>query len=176
MVCFTHWTKNLDTGFWYPAKIEDILEKVATNKYFSRIDLRSAYHRLALHPDDYKLTAFEACGRIFEWTRLPFGCTNAVAIFQRTIDYFISRNGLKNTYSFLDDIIIGGRTRQERDESLGAFKKAAATHCLQMNDSKCAYSQETIDFLGHTIHDGKMKSDVRRVSSLLEFPNPTNLT
>ena len=160
----------------YPsARIEDILEKVATNKIFSRIDLRSAYHQLALHPDDYKLTAFEACGRLFEWTRLPFGCTNAVAIFQRTMDYLISANSLKNTYSYLDDIIIGGRTKREHDENLAAFKKAAAAHGLQTNDGKCAYSQETIDFLGHTIHDGTMKPDARRVSPLLDFPNPKNL-
>ena len=160
----------------YPsARIESILDKVAVNKIFSRIDLRSAYHQLALHPDDYNLTAFEACGKLYEWTRLPFGCTNAVAIFQRTMDHFITTNDLKNTYAYLDDIIIGGRTKQEHDENLAAFKKAAAIHGLQANDEKCAYSQESIDFLGHTIRDGTMKPDTNRVTSLLDFPNPKNL-
>ena len=160
----------------YPAaRIDDILDQVAVNKLFSRIDLRSAYHQVALHPEDYKLTAFEACGKLYEFKRLPFGCTNAVAIFQRTMDNFIADNNLQHTYAYLDDIIIGGRTKEEHDRNLEAFQKAALTYGLQINNEKCAYSQLEINFLGHTIQSGTFKPDRERVDSLLNFPTPRNL-
>jgi transposase InsO family protein len=161
----------------YPsARIDVVLEKIAVNRFFSTIDLRSAYHQVALHPDDYSLTAFEACGKLYEFKRLPFGCRNAVAIFQRTMDNFISANGLTNTYAYLDDIIIGGRSKEEHDHNLAAFQKAAASFGLQINDSKCAYSQQQINFLGHNIQNGTFRPDTRRVESLLNFPEPRNIT
>lgn len=66
----------------YPIeRIDDILFKIAQNKNFSKIDLKSAYHQVKLHPEDIPLTAFEAGGQLYEFLRLPFGCTNAVPIF-----------------------------------------------------------------------------------------------
>lgn len=108
----------------YPsARIDTMLEKVAVNRFFSTIGLRSAYHQVSLHPDDYKLTAFEACGKLYEFKRLPFWCKNAVAIFQRTMDNFISANNPTNTYAYLDDIIIGGRTKEEHE---GCFQEGCS--------------------------------------------------
>lgn len=118
----------------YPtARVDDILDKIATNKIFSTVDLRSAYHQVPLDPEDYQLTAFEACGTLYEFTRLPFGCTNAVAIFQRVLDNFIKRFNLKNTYAYIDDIIIGGATQAEHDLNLDAFMSAAAQFGMTIN-------------------------------------------
>ena len=97
---------------------------------------------------DRPLTAFEAGGRLYEFTRLPFGCTNAVSIFQRTIDKFIKNNNLKNAFAYVDDIIIAGRTKDEHDQNLKEFKQAAERTGIQLNHEKCKYGRTSISFLG----------------------------
>ena len=160
----------------YPsARIDDILNQVASNQVFSKIDLASAYHQVPLDPRDYKLTAFEACGQLYEFTKLPFGCCNAVAIFQRTMDEFIKNNKLQKTYAYMDDIIIAGSTQNEHDTNLAAFKSAAESSGIEMNNEKCKFSQISLQFLGHIVGGGILKPDPERFKALLDYPIPTTL-
>ena len=47
----------------YPIpRIEDILNKAAYLRYFSKISLRSAYHQIPLNVEDRQDTAFEVNG------------------------------------------------------------------------------------------------------------------
>ena len=92
----------------YPLpRIDEIVNKVAKYKYFSTLDLKSAYHQIPICDRDKAYTAFEAAGRLYQFCRLPFGLTNGVACFQRVMDEFISSNGLTDTFDFFDDITVG---------------------------------------------------------------------
>lgn len=158
----------------YPMpRIDDLLHKVARNKVFSKIDLRNAYHQVPLKPSDCALTAFEACGKLYEFTKLPFGCSNAVPIFQRIMDNFIKEHHLKETYSYIDDTIIGGETTEEHDEALKNFRKAAGQFGLEINEEKCQFGTTKISFLGHVIENGTIKPDPQRFEPLLNFPAPS---
>jgi len=160
----------------YPMpRINDIVQNVASNSVFTTIDMKEAYHQIPLKTKDFQLTAFEASGRLYEFKRLPFGCTNAVPIFQRTINDFIEKNRLARTYAYLDDIIIGGRTQEEHDRNLHSFMEASRKHGLQFNSSKCKFSRRSIEFLGHLIENGAMKPDPKRYESLLQLPTPSSL-
>ena len=58
----------------YPFKtVETVLNKVAENRYFSKLDLKSAYHQVMIRPEDRPFTSFEADGNLYQFTRLPFG-------------------------------------------------------------------------------------------------------
>ena len=158
----------------YPIpRIEDILNKVGRYTHFSRIDLKSAYHQVPLKAGDYKLTAFEA-GKLYEFSRLAFGLTNAVSIFQRNMDNFIEENHLTETDAYLDDILIGGFTKEQHDKNLDAFLSAAAAARMTFNKEKCQFGVTEIAFLGHVIGGGKLKPDPSRFASLQNYPLPTN--
>ena len=60
-------------------------------------------------------TAFEVNGRLFEFTRLPFGAKNLLAAFQREITAFDA--GTK--------WIIGGKSEEGHQENLRNFVKEA---------------------------------------------------
>jgi len=61
--------------------IEDLVNRIAQDKYFSSIDLRLAYHQVPLLAEERHYTAFEADGQLFQYKRLPFGVTNCVSAF-----------------------------------------------------------------------------------------------
>ena len=77
-----------------------MVETISTYKKYSTLDLQSAYHQVPLKMTDKPYTAFEACGNLYQFRRIPFGVTNGVACFQRTMNniekYGITFNDSKN--------------------------------------------------------------------------------
>jgi hypothetical protein len=157
----------------YPLpKISELIRELARSKYFSRLDLASAYHQVTLREDEKLYTAFEANGGLYQFKRIPFGLTNAVAAFQRLISDFISQNRLARTYAYIDDVIVGGDTLEEHDRNLKAFLEAAAKYNITLNEGKCQYRMREINYLGHTISDKTMRPDPERLKPLKEMPPP----
>ncbi|GFU38108.1 retrovirus-related Pol polyprotein from transposon opus [Trichonephila clavipes] len=106
----------------YPLpKIEEVILKISKNKVFSKIDLQSAYIQIPIQDSERHYTAFEACGKLYQFLRVPFGVTNGVACFQRVIDKIIEDEGLTLTYPFIDDVTVCGKDQKEHDDNLEKF-------------------------------------------------------
>ena len=109
----------------YPLpKIESLVSTLAQFNIFSTFDLKSAYHQVAISDDDKPYTAFEANGKLYQFRRIPFGVTNGVAAFQRIVDQFVEEEKLTNTYAYLDNITVGGKTKAEHDTCVKRFLDA----------------------------------------------------
>jgi hypothetical protein len=67
-------------------KISTMARNIGQYSIHSALDLKSAYHQIPLQEKEKPFTAFEANGRLYQFCRVPFGVTNGVACFQRTID------------------------------------------------------------------------------------------
>ncbi|XP_054259839.1 uncharacterized protein LOC128984533 [Macrosteles quadrilineatus] len=125
----------------YPLpRIDDIVNKVANYEFFSTIDLKSAYHQVKIRNEEKHYTAFEACGQLYQFKRIPFGVTNGVAAFQRVIDQVIRTEQLQDTYAYLDDVTICGKTQEQHDINLKKFIEAASKYNLTINNEKSSFS------------------------------------
>ena len=155
-------------------RISEIVGNIAKYKYFSQVDLKNAYHQVPLVEEERQFTAFEADGQLFEFTRIPFGVTNGVACFQRVLDDLIRENDLKDTYGYVDDVTICGRTQAEHDFNLKRFLDAAKRSNLTLNFEKSVFSTESVCVLGHLIENGTIRPDPRRLKPLLNMPAPTD--
>ena len=71
----------------YPIpRIHDLVHKMAKYRMFSKLDLKSAYYQVPLKETEKQYTAFEADGKLLHFTKVLFGLTNSVAVFQRVIN------------------------------------------------------------------------------------------
>jgi len=126
----------------YPLpNIEDLVDWIAHDKYFSSIDLQLAYHQVPLLAEERHYTAFVADGQLFQYKRLPFGVTHGVFAFQRSINEF----NLKKVYAYLDDLTVTGETLEEHDRNLRCLLDPAAACNLTINEEKSVSRNWTRD-------------------------------
>ncbi|GJW66510.1 reverse transcriptase domain-containing protein [Tanacetum coccineum] len=94
-------------------RIDDLFDQLQGSQFFSKIDLRSGYHQLRVHEDDIPKTAFRTRYEHFEFTIMPFGMTNAPAIFMDLMNRVCRPYLDKFVIVFIDDILIYFKTQEE---------------------------------------------------------------
>ena len=86
------WYTEVDA---YPLpRIDDMASKISKYSVFSMLDIKSAYQQIPLLDEDKCHTVFEATSKLYEFSSLPFGLTNGVAKYQRSIDNVIEEDEL----------------------------------------------------------------------------------
>lgn len=74
--------------------INDLVTKTRNCKYFSTLDINSAFWSIPLRVEDRKKTAFVTQEGHFQWTCLPFGLKTSPAIFQRILSNILRKHKL----------------------------------------------------------------------------------
>ena len=149
-------------------RMDELINELSKHHFFFKYELKNAYHQIPLHPDDKKLTAFEANGKLLQFKRIPFGLTNAVGAFQRTVTQIIKEDGLVGVYPYLDDVTIAGNTIEElRDRSM-KFESALKKRKMTLNEDKTVREVDKMTVLGYEIESGRIAHNKRRLQPLLE--------
>ena len=95
-------------------RIEDIVVKAGQCCWFSTFDINSAFWSIPIREKDRKKTAFVTQNGHFQWTRLPFGLSISLAVFQRILSNLIRKSNLsKFCINYIDDILVFSKTFEE---------------------------------------------------------------
>ncbi|XP_039123663.1 uncharacterized protein LOC120260295 [Dioscorea cayenensis subsp. rotundata] len=62
--------------------VDEIFDELYGASYFSKLDLRYAYHQILLDQEDKDKTTFQTHHGHFQWLVMPFGLSNAPATFE----------------------------------------------------------------------------------------------
>ena len=85
---------------------------------FSKIDLRSRYHQLRVNADDVKKTAFRTPYGHYEFSVMPFGVTNVLAIFIDLINWVFKSCFDEFVIVFIDDMLIYSKSIERYERHL----------------------------------------------------------
>jgi hypothetical protein len=161
----------------YPLpRIDDLFDQLKDAKVFSKIDLRSGYHQVRIKDEDISKTAFRTRYGHYEFTVVPFGLSNAPAVFMCLMNG-VFRNYLdKFVIVFLDDILVYSKTEEEHEQHLRMVLQVLREHQLYAKLSKCSFYQKQIHYLGHIISEEGIVVDPEKVQAIQEWPAPRNVT
>jgi len=151
-------------------RVDDILDSVTRSKVFSKLDLASGYWQIPVHEDSRHLLTFESMEKQYRFKVLPFGVTNAPALFQKMI-YNIVR-GIKGVECLIDDIIIHSMDEETNLKTTKMVLERLEKYKLKLNNKKCIFGKRSIDMFGYTIENGKLQIEKERADAISKVKLP----
>ena len=145
----------------YPLpRIEEALDCLHGAKYFSSIDLAQGFYQVPIDPSDAHKTAFRlGTGGLYEYTRMPMGLCNSPGTLQRLMDLCFAQANFDLLLIYLDDILVFGRTIEEKLERLTYVFARLLEHGLKLKVSKCHFFMKECSFLGHKVTHSGVSTD-----------------
>lgn len=168
---------NITVKDRYPLPlITESLNNLSGMKYFSRIDIISAFNNLRIEEGQEYLIVFRTRFGLYESLVMPFGLTGAPATFQRYINNALREHLDIICTAYLDDILIYSRTREEHIEHLKLVLQKLRTAGLFANPSKCEFLVKETKFLGLIVGRDGIKMDTAKIETVKNWNTPTCLT
>lgn len=152
--------------------INETIDRLSGAKFYTKLDLKDAYHRIRIKPGDEWKTAFRTRYGHFEYAVMPFGLTNAPATFQAYVNEALAGLLDITCVAFMDDICIYSDTAEEHAERVRQVLDRLRTYGLYCKLSKCEFSVSEISFLGYVIGVEGVSMDPRKVQTILDWPVP----
>lgn len=160
----------------YPLpRIDESLDALGGARYFSAIDLASAYNQVEVHPDDRQKTAFTTPMGLFEYNRMPFGLCNAPASFQRLMQTIFREDLLQILLVYLDDIIVYSDSIADHLKRLERVFQKLREHGLKIEAEKCQFFQSQVRYLGHVVSSEGVATDPAKTEAVSQWPTPRTL-
>ena len=150
-LCVDYWElNNLRIKNQYPLLlVEESLDWLGQVRWFTQLDLTSAYHQIRICKRDEWKTAFWTRYDHFKYQVMPFGLTNAPVTFQGYINKILAEKLNLFVIVYLDDIFI--YTEDEGESYVQVvcwvFNQLWKIF-LYTNLKKCWLHQEKVWFLG----------------------------
>lgn len=107
---------------------------------------------------------------------MPFGVTNAPAIFMDYMNRIFHDYLDQFVVVFIDDILVYSRNKEEHEKHLRIVLHILRDRKLFAKLSKCDFWLEKVQFLGHVISKDGVAVDPNKVESVMEWQQPTTPT
>ena len=157
----------------YPTpRIDESLLKLGGAKFFTTLDLGSAFWQVPLRKRDREKTGFAYELGLYQWKRMPFGLCNATVTFQRLMAQALTRVTRNLVMCYVDDVVIATTTLADHlerlDEGFNWMKRAG----LKCWPSKCEILRDSKKYLGRVVDRHGVRPDLEAVEAVLTWKPP----
>ena len=157
----------------YPAPDPvQILDRCASSKFISVIDLNNAFWQVDLEKESRPYTSFEFGGHLWQYTVMPMGCRCASKTFQRLANKVLE-GAEDHAAAHIDDIVVFSPTWETHLEHLRDLCERLRSSGLTAKLAKSQFAKPNIRILGHLVEGGVgTRPDPEKVQAIIDYPTP----
>ncbi|GJV30989.1 reverse transcriptase domain-containing protein [Tanacetum coccineum] len=155
--------------------MDQMLERLAGNKYYCFLDGFSGYFQIPIDPLDQEKTTFTCPYGTFAYRRMPFGLCNAPGTFQRCMVAIFHDMIEKTMEVFMDDFSVFGDSFSSCLSHLDKMLQRCEDTNLVLNWEKCHFMVKEGIVLGHKISKSGIEVDKAKVDVIAKLPHPTTV-
>ena len=126
--------------------IDEVLQDLNQSKFFSKLDLTSAYHQIELSPESRDITTFGTHKGLYRYKRLMFGISCAPEMYQMVLHQVLQE--CDGAHNILDDVIVHAPTEEEHDKRFENVVRELSSRGLTLNQDKCQLMSD-VTFVVH---------------------------
>jgi hypothetical protein len=155
--------------------IDECLDNLTGNVWFSKLDANSAFHQIRISPKDRQKTAFVTKYGLFEFVQMGFGLCNAPATFSRAMNLVLRGLTWRIVLAFLDDALVLGKDFQSHLDNLREVFLRFREFDLKFKLKKCELFQTRVEFLGRQVSRHGIEMGDTYISAVREWAVPSNV-
>ena len=149
---------------------EDIKAKLSGAKVFSKMDFKSAFWQLELHPDSRYLTVFHANDKLYRYKRLTMGVKPAQGELNMALQPLFAN--IPQAHLIHDDLIVAATTNAEHNQAIEAVMNVISSAGITLNPDKCTFGVPKIELWGLRIGSDGVRPDPAKVEALNHITPP----
>ncbi|KAL0147880.1 hypothetical protein M9458_056801, partial [Cirrhinus mrigala] len=167
---------EITVKYRYPLPlVPSALEQLRSAKYFTKLDLRSAYNLIRIKEGDEWKTAFSTTTGHYEYLVMPFGLSNSPSIFQAFVNEVFRDLLHRYVIVYIDDILIYSENLESHITHVRSVLQRLIANKLYAKLPKCEFHQTKISFLGYVISNEGVTMDDEKVSAVVNWPKPRTI-
>lgn len=166
--------KTIRTQYPLP-RVDDLIDQLTNASCLTSLDLSSGYWQINMDPQAVDKTAFITPDGHYEWLRMPFGLSNAPAVFQRVMNRVLDPIAETGAFAYIDDVLIPAKTINEGLMKLRKVLEALRAAGLTIRLDKCQFLHSKITYLGHEIENGQIRPGDAKIRAVTAFSPPKNV-
>ena len=157
----------------YPLPLlEECLDALAQNVWFSKLDANSAYYQVIVNEADRDKTAFITKYGLFQFVRMSFGLCNAPSTYMRVMNLVLRGLSWDIVLAFLDDMLVLGKNFDHHLENLQAVLSRFRHYGLKLKPAKCELFKRKVEFLGREVDENGMQLGKDYVIAVEKWSTP----
>ena len=154
--------------------ITELLQRLASGRVYSCVDLSDGFYHLTLEDDSKDLTTVITPLGLFRFCVMPMGLANGPAWFSQFVaQTFSTAQDFLAVY--IDDVAVYSADVEEHLDHLARMFATCREHGLRLKKAKSQFLKQRVTFLGHEVHDGKLGMMEKHLVNLLGDSVPATM-
>lgn len=151
----------------------------ADSKWYTVVDLSSAYFSIPLEYETQSLFGFTFKNEQYVWCRLPMGFIDSAAVYSAAVNMHLSQlvlPGPSTLLTYCDDLLVASPTEADCIQDSLALLTHLAKGGHRASLTKLQFCQQAVNYLGYVLKDGCRYLSPERVKAIMDITRPRTKT